>query len=202
MSRRSVAQAACLGYHFVRSYETVPEFKDCVKHLQRPRLASAGQGKRGATIWRVPQRVKWSIDSADAYSVAKVRRAVVDALRTMTSDKADLFTVETVLGELLGAEMERGHLALVITVENGVGGPAVHVYTQGRPRVSSTYGELRNAILQATRVPMSIEVSAQGTHVCIRVPMDYEMAANTELWQAAAEFTRDRIKTVKGRLDA
>jgi hypothetical protein len=150
----------------------------------------------------VPQRLKWSIDSADAYSVAKARRAVVDALRTMTPEKADLFTVETVLGELLGAEMERGHLALVITVERGVGGPSVHIYTQGRPGVSSTQGELRHAILQATRVPMSIEVSAQGTHICIRVPMDYEMSANVELWKAAVELARDHIKTVKGRLNA
>jgi len=146
--------------------------------------------------------LKWSIDSADAYSVAKVRRAVVEALRSMTTDKADLFTVETVLGELLGAEMERGHLALVITVERGVGGPSVHLYTQGRPGVSSTQGELRGAILQGTRVPMSIEVSAQGTHICIRVPMDYEMSANVDLWRVAAQLARDRIKTVKERLDA
>ena len=120
----------------------------------------------------------------------------------MTTDKADLFTVETVLGELLGAEMERGHLALVITVERGVGGPSVHLYTQGRPGVSSTQGELRGAILQGTRVPMSIEVSAQGTHICIRVPMDYEMSANVDLWRVATQLARDRIKTVKERLDA
>jgi hypothetical protein len=146
--------------------------------------------------------VKWSIDSADAYSIAKVRRAVIDELRAMTNAKAELFTVETVLGELLAAEMERGHLALVITVERGDGAPAVHIYTQGRPRVSSTYGELRHAILQATRVPMSIEVSPQGTHICIRVPMDYEMSANSKLWEVAASLARQRINTVKGRLDA
>lgn len=148
--------------------------------------------------------MKWSIDSADAYSVAKVRRAVVDTLRTMTTDRADLFTLETVLGELLGAEMERGHLALVITIETGVGGPSVHLYTQGRPGVSSTQGELRHRILQATRVPMSIEVSAQGTHVCIRVPMDHERSLNENpaLWQNAIGSVRRRIKTVKERLDA
>lgn len=145
--------------------------------------------------------MKWSIDSADAYSVAKVRRAVIDELSTMTSAKADLFTVETVLGELLGAEMERGHLALVITVEQGVGGPSVHLYTQGRPGLTSTHGELRQAILQGTRVPMSIEVSAQGAHVCIRVPMDYELTANLTLWQAAAGFARTRIRTVTDRLN-
>jgi hypothetical protein len=122
----------------------------------------------------------------------------------MTTDRADLFTLETVLGELLGAEMERGHLALVITIESGVGGPSVHVYTQGRPGVSSTQGELRNRILQATRVPMSIEVSAQGTHVCIRVPMDHErnLSQTPALWQQAMGTVRQRIKTVKDRLDA
>jgi hypothetical protein len=111
--------------------------------------------------------VKWSIDSADAYSVARVRHAVIDALRSMTTKEADFFTVETVLGELLGAEMERGHLALVVTVERSVGGPSVHVYMQGQPSISATRGELREAILRGTRVPMSIEQSAQGTHVCI-----------------------------------
>lgn len=120
----------------------------------------------------------------------------------MTGEKADLFTVETVLGELLGAEMERGHLALVITVERGVGGPSVHIYKQGLPSVSSTHGELRHAILQGTRVPMSIEVSSQGTHICIRVPLDYEMSANIELWRAASELARDHLKTVKGRLNS
>lgn len=122
----------------------------------------------------------------------------------MTTDRADLFTLETVLGELLGAEMERGHLALVITIETGVGGPSVHLYTQGRPGVSSTQGELRHRILQATRVPMSIEVSAQGTHVCIRVPMDHERSLNENpaLWQNAIGSVRRRIKTVKERLDA
>lgn len=121
-----------------------------------------------------PQRLKWSIDSADAYSVAKVRRAVIDALAQMTPANADLFTVESVLGEILGAEMVRGHLALVVTIEQGVGGPSVHIYTQGRPGVSSTQGELRDAILQGARLSMSIEVSAQGTHLVIRVPMSYE----------------------------
>jgi hypothetical protein len=146
--------------------------------------------------------VKWSIDSADAYSVAKVRRAVIEELSAMTGEQADLFTVETVLGELLGAEMERGHLALVIMVERGVGGPSVHLYTQGRPGVSSTKGELRQAILQSTRVPMSIEVSAQGSHICIRVPMEHETSGNPMLWQAAQDFARERIRRVTKRLNA
>jgi hypothetical protein len=113
--------------------------------------------------------VKWSIDSADAYSVARVRHAVIDALRSMTTKEADFFTVETVLGELLGAEMERGHLALAVTIERSVGGPSVHIYTQGPAGISTTRGELREAILRGTRVPMSIEPSAQGTHVCINL---------------------------------
>ncbi len=133
--------------------------------------------------------MKWSIDSADAYSVAKVRRAVVDALRETIGAKADLFTVETVLGELLGAEMERGHLALVITVEGGIGGPAVHIYTQGRPGVSGAQGELRQAILEGSRLPMSVETTAQGTHLCLRVPTDYEASPDPELWEAVTDRT-------------
>lgn len=144
--------------------------------------------------------MKWSIDSADAYSVAKVRHAVVETLSKLTRGQADLFTIETVLGELLGAEMERGHLALVITIENGLGGPSVHLYTQGRPGLSTTQGELRQAILQSTRVPMSIEVTAQGSHVCIRVPLDHENNASPMLWEAAQEFARARIERVTKRL--
>jgi hypothetical protein len=121
--------------------------------------------------------VQWSIDCADAYSVAKVRRAVVDQLRNIVAVRdADLFTVETVLGELLGAEMERGHLALVITIEHGLGGPCVHLYTQGRPGVAGTQGELRDAILRGTRMPMSIESTPQGTHIVLRVPLPHEQA--------------------------
>jgi methionine synthase I (cobalamin-dependent) len=114
--------------------------------------------------------LRWSIDAGDAYSVAKVRRAVVEQLRTITDEGADLFTVETVLGELLLAEMERGHVALAVLIERGLGGPTVDVYTQGTTDGESTRGELRDAILSGARLPMSIEVTAQGTHYCLRVP--------------------------------
>jgi hypothetical protein len=123
--------------------------------------------------------LRWSIDSADAYSVAKVRRAVVDHLAELTGQGADLFAVETVLGELLGAEMERGHLAIAVIIERGVGGPAVHLYTQGAPGRESTHGELRDAILEGTRLPMSFETSPQGTHVILRVPTPQELAYRT-----------------------
>lgn len=115
--------------------------------------------------------MRWSIDSADAYSVAKVRRAVIEELRSITGADADLFTLEVVLGELLAGEMERGHLALAVILETGPGAPSVHVYTQGgREAVNSTQGELRAAILRETRVPMSIETTAQSRHYAISVP--------------------------------
>ena len=118
--------------------------------------------------------MRWSIDAGDAYSVAKVRRAVVEQLEQLTATGADLFTLETVLGELLGAEMERGHNALAIIIEGAVGGPVVHVYTQGPTEGQSTRGELRDAILSGTRLPMSVEVTSQSTHYCMRVPMNHE----------------------------
>jgi hypothetical protein len=118
--------------------------------------------------------VRWSIDAADAYSVAKVRRSVIEQLKTITDEGADLFAVETVLGELLGAEMERGHFAVAIIVERAVGGPAVHIYTQGVPAMNSTQGEIRDAILHGTRLPMSIEATSQGTHISLRVPSSQE----------------------------
>lgn len=118
--------------------------------------------------------VKWSIDCADAYAVVSVRHAVIEELARLTqTGDADLFSVETVLGELLGAEMTRGHIALAVMVEQSIGGPTVHIYTQGRT-VGATHGELREAILRNTRLPMSIEVTPQGTHVCLRVPTKHE----------------------------
>lgn len=114
--------------------------------------------------------MRWSIDAADAYSVAKVRRAVVEQLQQLCGAGADLFAVESVLGELLGAEMERGHLAVAVIIEQTAGGPAVHIYTQGQPAVRSTHGELRDAILDGAHLPMSIESSSQGTHISLRVP--------------------------------
>jgi hypothetical protein len=108
--------------------------------------------------------------------VAKVRHAVVDRLREIAGRDADLFTVEAVLGELLGAEMERGHLALVITLEHAIGGPCVHIYTQGRPGITGTQGELREAILRGTRMPMAIESTSQGTHITLRVSLAHEKA--------------------------
>ena len=103
-------------------------------------------------------------------------RAAIEALRSMTTDDADLFAVETVLGEVLGGEIERGHIALVVTVERAAGAPCVNVYTQGRPGVTGTQGELRRKILQGTHVPISLEISPQGTHICVRVPVARELA--------------------------
>jgi hypothetical protein len=115
--------------------------------------------------------VRWSIDSADAYSVAKVRRAVIEELRCITGPDADLFTLEVVLGELLAGEMERGHLALAVIVEQAPDAPSVHVYTQGGGQAAnSTQGELRAAIIREAHVPMSIETTAQSRHYAISVP--------------------------------
>lgn len=117
--------------------------------------------------------MKWSIDCSDAYAVTRARHAVIEQLTKLGDQDIDLFAVETVLGELLAAEIGRGHVALAIVIEQSIGGPTVHIYTQGR-HAAGTHGELRDAILRNTRVPMSIEVSSQGTHVCLRVPSSHE----------------------------
>lgn len=118
--------------------------------------------------------MQWSIDSADAYSLARVRHAVVDELGRLAGPRADLFAVETVLGEVLAAEMGRGHQALAITIEEAIGGPCVHIYTQGPPGIAGTQGELSKAILRATRLPMSIERTSQGTHIALHVRLPHE----------------------------
>lgn len=127
--------------------------------------------------------VPWSIDCADAYSVAKARRSAIAEVRKIAGTGADLFMIEVVLGELLAAEMERGHYALVLDVERDIGGPAVHVYTQGTPSLGTAHDEIRGAILHSAPIPMSIEKSAQGTHICLRVPMPHERSANPKLWE-------------------
>ena len=118
--------------------------------------------------------MKWSIDCADSYALTRTRHAVIEQLEALCGD-ADLFVVETVLGELLSAETGRGHLALAVTIERSSEGPSVHIYTQGRT-AQSTHGELRDAILRNSRIPMSIEISPQGTHIALRVPCDRLLA--------------------------
>lgn len=123
--------------------------------------------------------MRWSIDAGDAYSIATVRRAVIERLAAIAGKGADLFTLETVLGELLLAEMERGHVALAVIIEQSLGGPTVHVYTQGATPGTSTWGELHEAILSGTRLPMSVEMTPQGRHYTLRVPMDYDVKVPT-----------------------
>ena len=118
--------------------------------------------------------MRWSIDAADAYSVAKVRRAVIEQLKNLTATDADLYAIETVLGELLGAEMERGHLAVAIIIERAVGGPTVHIYSQGPSVMNGTHGELRDKILNGTRIPLSVEATQQCSHITLRVPASQE----------------------------
>lgn len=115
--------------------------------------------------------MRWSIDSADAYSLAKVRRAVIDELRLAAHADADLFALEVVLGEILSSEIDLGHFAIAVIVEDGLGGPAVHVYTQRSADAGNgTRGELRDAILRGSTVPMSIESTSQGRHYVLHLP--------------------------------
>lgn len=144
--------------------------------------------------------MQWSIDCSDAFSVARVRHAVIDELRTLTTE-GDVFPVEVVLGEVLAAEMERGgHAALVVTVDRGLTGPNVHLYMQGRPAIACTQGELRAALLRETHVPIAIEVSAQGTHMCLRVPAPAEARPSPEFWDTSRSVSRVRMQSLKDRL--
>ena len=139
--------------------------------------------------------MQWSIDSADAYSVATVRRRVIEEIRRMEDGGADLFALEIVLGELLAAEMERGHWALAISVESELAGPTVHLYAQGPPAIGVDHNEYRRAILLGTRVPLTVEASAQGTHIVLRMPPEASGEAMfrqraTQTYQRAREISR------------
>lgn len=139
--------------------------------------------------------MQWSIDSADAYSVASVRRSVIDEVQQGAGPAADLFTLEVVLGELLAAEMERGHLSLAVSLENSESGPSVHIYSQGPPAISKDKNEFRRAILLGTRVPLTIEASSQGTHMVLRMPPEASADAlfrsrSSETYHRAQEISR------------
>jgi hypothetical protein len=139
--------------------------------------------------------MQWSIDSADAYSVASVRRSVIDEVQQGAGPGADLFTLEVVLGELLAAEMERGHYSLAVSLESNESGPSIHIYAQGPPAIGRDKNEFRRAILLGTRVPLTIEASAQGTHMVLRMPPESSADAlfrsrSSETYQRAQEISR------------
>ncbi len=141
-------------------------------------------------------KVQWSIDSADAYSVASVRRRVIDEVRRLEDGAADLFALEIVLGELLAAEMERGHWSLAVSVERDIAGPTIHVYAQGPPAIGIDKNEFRRAILLGTRVPLTIEASSQGTHMVLRVPAE---ASGEAMFRSRASQAYQRAQEISRR---
>ncbi len=140
--------------------------------------------------------MQWSIDSADAYSVANVRRRVIEEVRRLEDGTADLFALEIVLGELLAAEMERGHWSLAVSVERDIAGPTIHVYAQGPPAIGVDKNEFRRAILLGTRVPLTIEASSQGTHMVLRMPPE---ASGQAMFRSRASETYKRAQEISRR---
>jgi hypothetical protein len=85
-----------------------------------------------------------------------------------------LFDLEIVLGEMFAAQVERGHLALAVALERRGRSPSIHIYAQGKPLEDGPENPVRAAILSRTRVPMSVERSDQGTHICLRLLLAHE----------------------------
>jgi hypothetical protein len=75
---------------------------------------------------------------------------------------------------MFAAQAERGHLALAVTLERRGPGPSIHIYSQGRPLERVPENPLRARILLNTRVPMSLESSDQGSHICLRLLLRHE----------------------------
>ena len=75
---------------------------------------------------------------------------------------------------MFAAQAERGHLALAVTVERRGRGPSIHIYAQGKPLQGLARNPVRDALLAATRVPLSIESSEQGAHICLRLLLSHE----------------------------
>jgi hypothetical protein len=118
--------------------------------------------------------LSWSIDCADASSLSRARHEIIEQLRSTTSDATSIADIEIVLGEMLAAQTERGHLALAITLERRGRSPAIHIYAQGQPLANVPENPLREAILQRMRVPMSVERSEQGAHITLRLLLGHE----------------------------
>lgn len=120
---------------------------------------------------RATYRVQWTIDAGDPSSIPKVRRSVIERLRAIAGKSTDdLFMLEAVVGELLSAETGHGHVALAVIVEEDAKPPLVHIYTQLTNSQAASYGDLREAILNGSHLPMSVETTSQGAHYCLEVP--------------------------------
>ena len=117
--------------------------------------------------------LRWSIDCAEASSLSRVRRDIIEQLRGVAA-REKLAELEIVLGELLAAQSECGHVALAIALERRGRSPAIHLYAQGAPLRNAPENPVRAAILQRTRVPMSVESSEQGTHITLRLLLGHE----------------------------
>jgi hypothetical protein len=75
---------------------------------------------------------------------------------------------------MFAAQLERGHLALAVTLERRGRSPSIHIYSQGKPFERVPDNPLRAAILRTTRVPMTVESSDQGAHICLRLLLSHE----------------------------
>jgi hypothetical protein len=98
----------------------------------------------------------------------------MDELARSGSEEAKLFDLEIVIGELFTMLSERGHQALAITLERRGRSPSIHIYSQGASLERAAENPYRAQLLRTTRVPMSLESSDQGAHICLRLLLAHE----------------------------
>lgn len=123
---------------------------------------------------RIRRTLRWSIDCADARALSRARREIIAELCRSSDDAAKLFDLEIVLGELFAAQVECGHIALAVTLERRGQSPSLHIYAQGKPLDRLPENTMRAEILRNIRVPMSVESSDQGAHICLRLLLAHE----------------------------
>ena len=109
--------------------------------------------------------LQWSIDGADEQATVAVREALIAAVRVSNVAPHRIASLERLLGELLDAQRDAGHAAIAIALERRRGSAAVHLYLQG---------SIPDCLLGSIAVPFSIERSAQGTHLCLRLIAPHE----------------------------
>lgn len=118
--------------------------------------------------------MRWVIDSSDAASIVKTRRAVAEHVREETRGNADDFMVELITGEILAAEWYRHGGAVAVELNWERGNAVLDLWDQG-PEIE--LGDIAdpldppgNLVLRKFADELTVEHTAQGNHIRVALP--------------------------------
>lgn len=78
-----------------------------------------------------PERMRWRFDARDADDASRVRRELIDRLRTYRPQPDALYGSELILGELIGNVVRHTPGAAEVVLDTGAAYPVLHVIDQG-----------------------------------------------------------------------